>query len=541
MKKILVTGSESYIGSVLTTYLQKRNYQVTGIDTGLISECILYPSYPVYTIYKDTREIKEEDIKGFDAVVYLAGISNDPFRNFDPEKIYDPVRRHTLKTAKICKKLGIKFIFSSSCSVYGKGIDQLMDEDSEVFPQTPYSLNKLQIEQDLSRLSDQSFAPIILRFATVFGSSPRMRFDLVLNMFCAMAYTTKKIILNSDGKAWRPLVHILDVCQAIQKAIEYNNRTASPMILNVGNSKSNYQIIELAKLVKNRIKDCEIVLINQAKKTAVNQLITDRKIQDGVDSRNYKISFEKIEKVLKGFKTKYSVLAGVKEMLDKFSEIELSKDDFENIKFYRLQTLEQLINKGLVNEELEWVKDRPTLNGRPFIETERLIIRLFKKEDITQEYVQALNDDSIINLTESRYKKWSHDEAVKYVEEKGNIPGGSTLIGIFIKDTKKHIGNIRLHSFSQFNKRVEIGILIWDRKQWGKGYATEAMQAVSDYIFNILKFHKICAEYYILNKGSEAMFKKLKFKKEGVLRDHFFVENKFVDAVRVAKYNPRQI
>lgn len=541
MKKVLVTGSESYIGTVLTAYLKKKGYEVTGLDTGLITDCTLYPTQPVKTIYKDTRQIELSDMKGYDAVVYLAGISNDPFRNFDPKKVYDPVREHTIKTAKLCKKLGIKFIFSSSCSIYGKGIESLMDEESEVFPQTPYSLNKLQIEQDLNKISDHNFAPIIFRFATVFGSSPRMRFDLVLNMFTAMAYTTKKIILNSDGKAWRPLVHVLDVCQAIWKALEFNNESGKPLILNVGDSKSNYQIIELAKLVKQEIKGCEIIFLNQAKATST-ELIKDRKIQDGVDSRNYKISFEKIQKTLKGYKIKYTVVDGIKEMIEKFKEINLTTQDFENLKFYRLQSLEELIKSSQINEELEWIKERPKYSLEPNLETKRLHLRLFREDDVTAPYLKSLNDQSIIGLTESRYRKWSDAEAREYVRNKSNIPDVSMLVGIFLKTPKqKHIGNIRLHSFDKFNRRVEVGILIWDKKEWGKGYATEAINCICEYIFEVLNFHKICAEYYSINKGSALMFKKLKFKKEGIFKDHFSVNNKFVDAVRVAKYNPREV
>ncbi len=355
MKRILVTGSESYIGSVLTSYLRKNGYEVTGIDAGFITDCLLYPTTDTATIYKDTRNLKESDFKSFDAVVYLAGISNDPFRSFDPKKIYDPVRNHTIKAAKLCKKLGIKFIFSSSCSVYGKGTDKMSDEKSAVFPQTPYSLNKLQIEQDLAKLTDENFRPIALRFATVFGLSPRMRFDLVVNMFAAMGYITKKIILNSDGQAWRPFVHVRDVCKAIKYAIEYKPKTNLLTIVNVGSSKSNFKIIDLAKKVSKKIPGCEVSFISKSQ-TFNKELIQDRKLQDGVDSRNYKISFDKIKKIFKGFKCDYTIEKGIREMIDKYCEIELTKKQFENIKFYRLQKFEDLIKKGLITEKLEWIK-----------------------------------------------------------------------------------------------------------------------------------------------------------------------------------------
>lgn len=354
--KVLITGSQSYIGSVLAPYLTSNNYQVTGIDTGFIKDCLLYPANDAKTIYKDVRDIVVEDLKGFDVVVYLAGISNDPFKNFNPAKVYDPVRKHTVNTAKMCKKLGIKFIFSSSCSVYGKGINRYSDETAAVFPQTPYSLNKTQIEQDLAKITDENFTPIIFRFATTFGLSPRMRFDLVINMFTAMAYTTGQIILNSDGKAWRPNVHVNDICKAIKFGIEYAPPTGQQVIINVGSTSQNFQILELAKIVQKEVPGCKISFINKTSSNINKELIRDRKIQDGVDSRNYKISFEKIKKIFPGFKCDWTVQKGVKTMLKKFKEIKLTKERSENIKYYRLQRLEFLIKNGYLSEDLFWIK-----------------------------------------------------------------------------------------------------------------------------------------------------------------------------------------
>ena len=172
------------------------------------------------------------------------------------------------------------------------------------------------------------------------------------------------------------------------------------------------------------------------------------------------------------------------------------------------------------------------------LKTKRLHLRIFKVSDITPKYVEALNNKEIIGLTESRYRSWSLNEVKKYVKDKANNPGQSVLIGIFVSDGKRHIGNIRLHSFSEHNKRVEVGTLIWDKRQWGKGYATEALEEVINYFFEKLKLHKICAEYYSVNKGSEKIFKKLGFKKEGIFKDHFIVEGKYIDAIRIAKFNP---
>ena len=356
MKKILVTGSQSYIGSVLTPYLVRSGYDVIGMDSGLIKDCLLYPAGDTQTIYKDVRDIKAKDLKGFGIVVYLAGISNDPFKNSDPAKVYDPVRKYTIQCAKLCKKLGIKFIFSSSCSIYGKGIKGYSDENSKVFPQTPYSLNKLQIEDDLARITHKSFTPIILRLATAFGLSPRMRFDLVINMFTAMAYTSGRIILNSDGKAWRPFAHVNDICKAIKFAIDFKPTQREKIILNVGATSENFQILELAKMVVREVPGCEVSFINKDVINSDIELIKDRKIRDGVDSRNYKISFEKIKKVFPGFEYEWTVKKGIKSMLKKFKEVNLTKEQFENINFYRLQKLEWLIRNGYISDNLRWIK-----------------------------------------------------------------------------------------------------------------------------------------------------------------------------------------
>lgn len=172
------------------------------------------------------------------------------------------------------------------------------------------------------------------------------------------------------------------------------------------------------------------------------------------------------------------------------------------------------------------------------IKTENLHLRIFTLKDITPEYIKALNLKEVVGLTESRYRKWDTQSVKNYVKEKANKPGDSLMIGIFLKKHGEHIGNIRLHSFSTYNKRLEVGFMIWDKNQWGKGYATEALGAIYNYIFDVMKFHKIEAEYYSINKAPAKIAKKLGFKIEGVIKDHFIVDGKYVDAVRIAKFNP---
>ena len=202
MRNILITGSKGYIGSFLTSYLKKKNYNILGVDIGFFRNCYLYKDKKKQeTVYKDVRNITESDLKNIDVIVHLAGISNDPLNTLSSKTVYDPTRKYTFELAQKAKKLGIKFIFASSCSVYGATNNKLLlNEDSHPNPQTGYSLNKLQIEKDLEKIADKSFFPICLRFATIFGVSERIRFDVVINMLVGMAITTKKIILGGRKK-----------------------------------------------------------------------------------------------------------------------------------------------------------------------------------------------------------------------------------------------------------------------------------------------------------------------------------------------------
>jgi nucleoside-diphosphate-sugar epimerase len=354
MKKILITGSLGYIGSVLTTYLKENGYDCYGYDIGYFRECNLGETDDSNTIVDDVQNCSEKNIRKMDVVIHLAGISNDPLGNLTPEKVYDPTREYTKKIAKLCKKNNIKFIFPSSCSVYGIGNNNMLNENSQTNPQTPYSLNKIEIENDLKQMSDNDFHPTMLRLATVFGISPRIRFDIVINMLVGMAFTTKKIILNSDGMSWRPNVHISDVCNAFRSAIE-NEKMNEPLVLNIGSNRSNFRIIDLANLIKNNIEGCTINFLKSNPELDKSELIRDRKINDGVDKRTYKVDFTKVEVDYKQFKCKISVEDGIKNIVEYFKKINLTENQFKNKKFYRLQKLEELYEGKKINDELKWI------------------------------------------------------------------------------------------------------------------------------------------------------------------------------------------
>lgn len=355
MKKILVVGHQGYLGSRLTDYLKERGYDCTGIDTGFFKDGTLTTPNSVASISKDARDIIEKDIKGFDALILLAGISNDPFGHMTSEQIYDPTRDYALNIAKMCKKLGVKFIYPSSCSVYGAAVESgFLDEDSATNPQTPYSINKLQVEEGLKKIAGDSFTPIALRFGTVYGMSPRIRFDVVINMLCGLALTTKKVTLNSNGQAWRPHLHIDDACESFRRCIDWDISPEELIVLNVGRNEDNYKIIDIAKIIHANVDGSELTYLGSDSEDDENDLIKDRKIQDGVDTRTYKVSFDKIYNLLPGFECKWTVENGITSLLKELQSIGLNKEIFNKREFYRLQQIEFLFNNKKINELLQW-------------------------------------------------------------------------------------------------------------------------------------------------------------------------------------------
>lgn len=358
MNKILITGALGYLGSVLRPYLKNKGYETLGIDVGFFKYSLLDNVDDSDVIIHDCRNFDEKLLNDVSAVVHLAGISNDPLGTLTAERIYNPTRRYSMEIAKKCKVRNIKFIFASSCSIYGKGTTGLLNENSEVFPQTPYSLNKLQVEQDLRTISDKSFQPICLRFATVFGFSPRLRFDLFINMMCGMAVTSGKIIMNSDGLAWRPNLHILDLCKSIEFAIRYENHEndSKPLILNVGTDSENYQIKEVAKLISSALPGSEVKFLKDMNKPAEElELIRDRKINNQSDTRTYKVTFTKIRNTFKGFDCDWTVKNGVVKLISDFTQVKLNSKMFSDPKFYRLQQIEALHKSKQINDDLIWV------------------------------------------------------------------------------------------------------------------------------------------------------------------------------------------
>lgn len=345
--RVLVVGSEGYLGSALVPQLRSRGIDCTAFDAGLFSEGNLTGA-----LSSDWHRVAAQDldarlIEEHDALIYLAAISNDPMKNLPSEKIYPPVLRHTVRAAELCKLTGTKFIFPSSCSVYGYA-ENKVTEDSPAKPQTPYSKNKVQVEEALREMTSADFRPISLRLATVYGLSPRMRFDLVVNMLCGMAVAARQVQLNSDGSAWRPHVHIDDVVSTFAEALHLEPTDEADLTVNVGNDENNMNILDLAKMIAE-VSGSELVHDSE---TPLPDNVRDRKIVDGKDSRSYKVDFSRYQRLFPESSRHRTLATGVANLLESLRSLGLSEEIFHQIDFYRLQKLEQLVNLGTVNSRV---------------------------------------------------------------------------------------------------------------------------------------------------------------------------------------------
>lgn len=338
--RILVTGTEGYIGSLLAPLLMQQGHEVIGVDTGFYKVGWLYNGTKLTprTLNKDLRHITAEDLHGVKAVVHLAELSNDPAGQLAPNITYDINHKGSIRLANLAKAAGIRrFVYTSSCSVYGFATEDFVTEESPVNPQTAYATCKTLVEQDVKLLADDGFSPTFLRNATAFGASPRMRFDIVLNNLAALAWTTKEIKMTSDGTPWRPLVHLLDICKAIVCTLEAPLDIVHNQIFNVGDTTSNYQVKEIAEIVAEVFKGCQLSFGESSS-----------------DNRSYRVSFEKINKTLPGFKCEWSAQGGAQQFFDLFTQIDMSEDTFLFRGFTRLKQLEYLIRTKQIDESFFW-------------------------------------------------------------------------------------------------------------------------------------------------------------------------------------------
>lgn len=338
--RVLLTGSSGYIGCVLAPMLQARGHEVVGLDTGYFQGSRFSGALPELTVLnKDIRDVKAADVAGFEAIVHLAALSNDPLGDYRPTLTEQINSSAAIALARLSKAGGVsRFLFASSCSNYGAAGNNFLDENASPCPVTPYGVSKVTVETALRHLADSGFSPTYLRASTAYGASPMLRFDLVINNLTAWAYTTGRIHLKSDGTAWRPVVHVQDIARAYIAALEAPREAVHDRAFNVGSSSENYRVVELAELVAEVVPDCRIEYAAEA----------------GPDRRCYRVDCNRIALELHDFKPRWHARRGIEQLYELYQRVGLTLADFEGERFMRIAHLKRLVSDGLLNEDLRW-------------------------------------------------------------------------------------------------------------------------------------------------------------------------------------------
>jgi len=325
--------------------LTAAGYEVVGLDSDFfvqnrfVGEVVEIPS-----LRKDLRDIELEDFRTIDAVLHLAALSNDPLGDLNPELTYEINYQASLQLARLAKQAGIsRFIFSSSCSMYGAAGSQMLDESASFMPVTRYAESKVFVERELTSLADSSFSPVFLRNTTAYGVSPFMRFDVVLNNLVAWAYTTGRVLIQSDGTPWRPLIHVEDICRAFIAVLEAPREAIHNQAFNVGITEENYQVRDLAAVVQEIVPGCKI----------------EYSANGGPDPRSYRVDFSKIKNTLPRFQPEWNIRRGAQEVYAACREIQLSLEEFEGPHYKRITHIRKLLADGQLDSQLRWMSTSP--------------------------------------------------------------------------------------------------------------------------------------------------------------------------------------
>jgi nucleoside-diphosphate-sugar epimerase len=342
--RVLVTGHKGYIGAVATEVFSEVGHEVIGLDTDLYAGCD-FGRKPgsVHEIKKDLRDLSRSDLAGCDAVLHLAALSNDPVGNLNPDLTYSINHLAAVELARLAKDAGInRYVFSSSCSTYGAAGDEFLDENASLNPVTAYGTSKVLVEQDVRLLADDNFSPVFMRNATAYGVSPRLRLDIVLNDLVASACTTGRILIKSDGTPWRPITHIRDIISAAIAALEAPRELIHNETFNVGRTEENYRISELADIVAETVPGCTVEYAPGG----------------GPDKRCYRVTCEKIKRVLPAFQPQWTARKGAKELYDAYRAANLTREDVESGRYFRINTIRQLIANDKLDNMLHWTEQQ---------------------------------------------------------------------------------------------------------------------------------------------------------------------------------------
>jgi nucleoside-diphosphate-sugar epimerase len=338
--RILLTGHKGYIGAVAGPILRSAGHDVVGLDTDLFAGCEFgEPAQEIPEIRKDLRDLTHADVEGFDAVVHLAALSNDPLGDLDPEVTYGINHKASVKLAELAKRAGVKrFVFSSSCSTYGAAGDDFLNETASLNPVTPYAESKVWVERDLAGMADEHFSPTYMRNATAYGASPRLRLDIVLNDFVASALATGRVYIKSDGTPWRPIVHIRDIIAAALAVLESPREAIHNETFNVGQTEENYRIRELADMVVETVPGSRVEYAPGG----------------GPDKRCYRVSCDKIRRMVPGFRPQWTARKGAQELYDAYRAAGLSSVDIERGRYTRIHHIQRLMKSGKLDGSLRW-------------------------------------------------------------------------------------------------------------------------------------------------------------------------------------------